>query len=128
MSQAGPRLGLPFLILIGLLFAGLGFGEEDKGVIAFQEFESSCIDLGHYDEKARQLTVRFVNRNTERFYCYSNIPASIWEKLRTLNETGGVGSYLNDTVVRHPEQYPFKELNIRKFKTIPPKRKAGDSK
>jgi len=97
-------------------------------MLTFQEFESSCIDLGHYDEKVRQLTVRFVNRNTERFYRYSNVPAEVWKQLKALNETGGVGNYLNDTVVQHPEKYPFKELMIQSFKSIPKKKKAGDSK
>lgn len=129
MSQAGPAMGLSFLLLVGiLLLPSVSLRAEEKLVLTFQEFESSCIDLGHYDAKAKELTVRFVNRNTERFYRYSNVPTDVWTKLRTLNETGGVGEYLNETVVQHPEKYPFKELAIRSFKTIPKKKKAGDSK
>ncbi len=92
----------------------------------FEEFESSCIDLGHYDAKIKQLTVRFVSPNTERFYRYSNVPAEMWRKLKALNKTGGVGSYLNDAVVRHPEKYPFKELTIHSFKRVSKKKKAGN--
>ena len=103
---------------------------EETNLPTFQEFQSSCIDLGCYDEKAKQLTVRFVNRNAERFYRYSNVPAEVWTRLRKLNETGGVGEYLNETIVQHREKFPFEELTIRKFKTIPipGKKKAGDSK
>jgi hypothetical protein len=100
---------------------------EEK-TMTFQEFHSSCIDLGHYDAKTKDLTVRFVNRNTERFYRYLNVPSVVWKKLKILNETGGVGEYLNDTIVRHPENYPFKELTIRSFKTAPTKKKAGNSR
>ena len=122
-------MGLPFLLLLGLfLLPGLGSRAEEKAVLTFQEFESSCIDLGHYDAKAKELTVRFVNRNTERFYRYSNVPPDVWKKLNGLNETGGVGEYLNETIVQHPEKYPFKEFSIRSFKTIPKKKRAGDSK
>ena|SRR5215203_1992798 len=129
ISKAGPKTGLPFLLWLGIfLLSGESLRAEGKDVITFQEFESSCIDLGHYDAKAKELTVRFVNRNTERFYCYSNVPAEIWKKLNALNETGGVGEYLNETIVHWPEKYPFKELTIKSFKTIPKKKKAGDSK
>jgi hypothetical protein len=122
-------VGLPFLLLVGfLLLPAVCLRAEDKLMLTFQEFESSCIDLGHYDEKAKELTVRFVNRNRERFYRYSKVPTEVWTKLKALNETGGVGEYLNETVVQDPEKYPFKELTIRSFKTIPKKKKAGDSK
>ena len=122
-------MGLPFLLLMGiLLLPGVGFAAEQRTMPTFQEFESSCIDLGHYDQKARRLTVRFVNRNTERFYRYSNVPVEIWKKLNVLNESGGVGEYLNETIVQHPEKYSFEELRIQFFKTIPKKKKAGDSK
>ena len=127
--KAGSAMGLPFLLLAGiLLVSSATFAAEKKTVLAFQEFESSCIDLGHYDAKTKELTVRFVNRNVERFYRYSNVPAEIWKKLNGLNETGGVGEYLNETVVQHPEKYPYKELTIHSFKTIPKKKKAADSK
>lgn len=122
-------MGLPFSLLAGIfVVASVTFAAEKKTMLAFQEFESSCIDLGHYDPKSRELTVRFVNRNSERFYRYSNVSAEIWNKLNTLNEKGGVGEYLNETVVQHPEKYPYHELSIQKFKTIPRKKKAGDSK
>ena len=128
-SKAGPVVGLPFFLLIGiLLLPSVCLQAEEKVVPTFQEFESSCIDLGHYDEKVRQLTVRFVNRNTERFYRYSNVSAEVWKKLNLLNQSGGVGEYLNETIVQHPEKYPFEELTIRSFTTIPKKKKAGDSK
>ena len=122
-------MGLPSLLLLGIfLLPRVDFAAERKAVLTFQEFESSCIDLGHYDAKAKQLTVRFVNRNTERFYRYSNVPAEVWKRLNQLNETGGVGEYLNETVVQHPEKFPYQELTIHKFKTIPKKKRAGDSK
>ena len=128
-AKAGSLLGLPFLFLILISFQpDVGLLAKEDAVLTFQEFESSCIDLGHYDAKAKQLTVRFVNRNTERFYRYSNVPNAVWERLKRLNETGGVGEYLNETIVRYPEKFPYEELIIRKFKTIPKKKKAGDSK
>src|SRR5688572_3292324 len=78
IRKAGPIMGLPFLLLMGiLLLPSVCLPAEKKAVLTFQEFESSCIDLGHYNAKAKELTVRFVNRNTERFYRYSNVPAEI---------------------------------------------------
>jgi hypothetical protein len=128
-SQAGSLLGLPFLLLLGfLLHSHVALAAQEGVVLTFHEFESSCIDLGHYDKKANELTVRFAQRNAARFYQYSNVPIGIWKKLHALNETGGVGSYLNDVVVQHPERYPFRELTIRSFRTISKKKKAGDSK
>jgi hypothetical protein len=92
--KAGPVVGLPFLLLVGLLLqSSASLLAKEEPILTFQEFESTCIDLGHYDEKAQQLTVRFVNRNTERFYRYSNVPTEVWKKLKTMNETGGVGEY-----------------------------------
>jgi hypothetical protein len=130
VSKAGSVMGLPFLLLMGafLFQSNAGVLAKEDPVLTFQEFESSCIDLGHYDDKAKQLTVRFVNRNTERFYRYSKVPAEIWQRLKALNETGGVGEYLNETIVQHSEKFPYEELTIRSFKTIPKKKKAGDSK
>jgi hypothetical protein len=122
-------MSLPFFLLAALfLQSGASLVAKEETVLVFQEFESSCIDLGHYDPKAKKLTVRFVGRSANRFYEYSNVPSAVWKKLNALNETGGVGEYLNETVVQRPEKYPFKELTIRSFKTIPKKRKAGDSK
>ena len=128
-AKAGLIVSLPFLLPAAPLppFGASSLAKE-KALIIFQEFESSCIDLGCYDEKRRQLTVRFVNRNTERFYRYSNVPSSIWKRLNALNQTGGVGNYLNETVVQHPQKYPFEELTIQSFKTVSKKQKAGDSK
>ena len=128
--MAGPVMGLPFLLLAVLIFlqSGVHSWAKEEGVLTFQEFESSCIDLGCYDAKAKALTVRFVNRNTERFYCYSNVPLEVWKKLNALDERGSVGEYLNETIVQHPKKYPFEELTIRSFKTIPKKKKAENSK
>jgi len=117
-------MSLPFLFSVVLLLqSGVSSPAEEKAVITFQEFESSCIDLGHYDAKANKLTVRFVGKKPDRFYCYSNISAEVWKKLNALNDKGGVGEYLNETVVQHPEKYPFKEITISSFKTIPKKKK-----
>ena len=128
-AKAGLIVSLPFLLPAAPLppFGASSLAKE-KALIIFSEFESSCIDLGFYDEKRRQLTVRFVNRNTERFYRYSNVPGRVWKKLNALNQTGGVGNYLNETVVQHPQKYPFEELTIQSFKTLSKKQKAGDSK
>lgn len=93
----------------------------------FEEFASSCIDLGHYDAKKGQLTVRFVNKKTERFYRYSNVRTEVWVKMRQLNESGGVGGYLIETIVQEPKKYPFEELTIREFKITPKKRRIGAS-
>ena len=128
-SQAGPATGLPLFLLLGWL-AGLCFslGAEPTVRWTFQEFTSSCIDLGHYDAKTMQLTVRFVSRHTGRFYRYSNVSAEVWTKLNALNETGGMGGYFNETVVQYPNKYPFKELIIPSFDKIPTKKKAGNPK
>ena len=128
--MAGPVMGLPFFLLAVLIFlhSGVDLPAKEEGVLTFQEFESSCIDLGRYDAKAKELTVRFVNRNTERFYRYSNVPLEVWKKLNALDERGSVGEYLNETIVQHPKKYPFEELTIRSFKTVPKKKKAGNSK
>jgi hypothetical protein len=129
LTRAGSVMGLPFLFLLAMLAGGCsGLAEGRKEARIFQEFRSSCIDLGHYNAKARQLTVRFVSRNTQRFYRYSNIPPEIWTRLNTLNESGGVGNYLIETVVQQPMQYPFEELTIRSFSKLSLKKKAGDSK
>jgi hypothetical protein len=129
IAKAGPVMGLPFFLLTILFFfqSSLNLSAREDAVLTFQEFESSCIDLGHYDAKAKELTVRFVNRNTKRFYRYSNVPVEVWRKLNSLNETGGVGEYLNETIVQRPEKHPFKEFTIRSFKTVPKKKKAGSS-
>ena len=130
LAKAGSLMSLPFL------WSGWeAWGAEDSrgggSLPVFEEFSSSCIDLGRYDAQARQLTVRFVNSKTEtkteRFYRYSNVPREVWEKLLQLNESGGVGAYLNDTIVKYPRQFPFEELRIREFKTAPKKKKAGNS-
>jgi hypothetical protein len=128
-AKAGLFMSLPFLLFIVNLspFCASSLAKEEV-LPAFQEFESSCIDLGCYDEKARQLTVRFLNREPDRFYRYSNVPSRIWRKLNMLNRTGGVGGFLNDAVLQHAEQYPFKELTILNFKIIPKSKKAGNSK
>src|SRR5688572_21692385 len=98
MVKAGPARDLPFFLLAILIFlqSGVDLSAKEDAVLTFQEFESSCIDLGHYDAKAKELRVRFVNRSTERFYCYSNVPVEVWKKLNSLNETGSVGEYLNE--------------------------------
>src|SRR5687768_6397907 len=94
-SKAGSVLSLPFFLVVALFLSSvIVLQAKEKPLPTFEEFESSCIDLGHYDAKVKQLTVRFVNPKTERFYRYSNVPAEIWKKLRALNKTGGVGSYL----------------------------------
>jgi hypothetical protein len=124
--KAGLIVSLPFLVLTTSPFlSSVSSSAKEEPLLTFQEFESSCIDLGCYDEKARQLTVRFANQNSDRFYRYSNVSGRIWKKLNALNRTGGVGNYLNDVVVQHPEKYPFKEFTIQSFKTIPKNKKAG---
>ena len=117
-----------FLLTAFLFQFGVALPAMANTVLTFHEFESSCIDLGRYDAKAKQLTVRFVNRIPEKFYRYSNVPAEVWKTLTSLNKTGGVGEYLNETIVQHREKFPFEELTIRKFRTIPKKKKAEDSK
>ena len=116
LAQAGSILSLPFFWL-ALEGWAVEIPVPAEGSWTFEEFASSCIDLGHYDPKRRQLTVRFVNKKTERFYRYSNVLPDVWAKMRRLNESGGVGSYLTETIVQHPQKYPFEELIIRQFKT-----------
>lgn len=129
-ERAGSLVGLPFLLLLVLLLHfNSSLVAEERAVLTFQVFESSCIDLGHYDRKLQRLTVRFVNRETDRFYCYLNVRPELWSKLQKLNETGGVGNFLNEAIVQHPDKFPFEELTIRKYKTVSAKtKKAGNSK
>jgi hypothetical protein len=128
-AKAGSVRSLPFLLIIGLfLQSNVNTLANEDAVFTFQEIESTCINLAHYDAKTKRLTVRFVDRDTDRFYCYSRISAEIWVTIKALNERdGGVGTYFTTTVVQHPERYPFKKIVIQEFKTIP-KKKAGDSK
>jgi hypothetical protein len=129
LRRAGPAVGLPlFLFTTLLLQSGVSLLAKEEEVLTFQEIGSTCIDLAHYDAKTKQLTVRFVDRDTDRFYRYSKVPTAIWKKVRELNEAGGVGNYFTSMLVQHPEKYPFEKVIIRNFKTIPKKKKAGDSK
>ena len=122
-------MGLPFLLLVAFLLpSGVNCEAKEEAVLAFQQVESTCIDLAHYNAKAKQLTVRYVDRDTDRFYRYSKVPGSIWKKLLQLNQTGGVGNYFVSTIQQHPEEYPFEKILILKFKVIPKKKRAGDSK
>jgi hypothetical protein len=127
-AKAGSTMSLPFIFLVTVLAGGcFSLPGDRKEAWTFQEFQSSCIDLGYYDAKSMELTVRFVNPKTQRFYRYSNVPSEIWGRLIALNETGGVGNYLNETVVGNPKKYPFEELTIRSFNKVPRKKKAGSS-
>jgi hypothetical protein len=125
LVKAGSLLGLPFLWSSRSCWAA-DISRAAKDQPMFEEFTSSCIDLGHYDPKARQLTVRFVGRKPDRFYRYSNVPPEVWKKLRQLNQSGGVGEYLNDAIVKEPKTFPFEELTIRDFKIAPKRKKAGN--
>jgi len=129
LLKAGSAMGLLFLFATTLLLeAGVNSLAKEDAVLTFQKFESSCIDLGHYDAKKKELTVRFVGKKPERFYRYSNVPVEVWQKLNRLNEMGGVGEYLNETIVQHREKFPFEEITIQKFKTIPLAKKKKPEK
>ena len=122
LGRAGSILSLPlFCLTPGGLVAQVLVPRKTRWT--FEEFASNCINLGCYDPKTRQLTVRFVNKKTEKFYRYSNVPAEVWNKLHELNESGGVGGYLNDEIVQYPKKFPFEELTIGEFKTVPNKKK-----
>ena len=127
LAKAGPILGLPFLWP-----TMQGWAEKvqvrAKELWIFDEFASSCIDLGHYNQKTRQLTVRFVGRKAEKFYRYSNVGPEIWDTLGKLNESGGVGGYLIENIVKEPKKFPFEEMVIKEFKIVPKRKKAGNSK
>ena len=127
LAKAGSILSLPFL-WSGLRGWAADASKRAEEPPVFESFSSSCIDLGRYDAKARELTVRFVGRKPDRFYRYSNVPREFWEKLLRLNEAGGVGACLNDTLVRDPKQFPFEELRLKEYKIVPEKKKAGNSK
>lgn len=121
-------MSLPFLFCVGLLLqSGVCLRAQEKAVPVFQKIESTCIDLANYDAKAQLLTTRFVG-DTNQFYCYSRVPKDIWDKIISLNGSGSVGTFFKPTVVEHREKYPFEKIRIWKFKTLPVKRKAGDSK
>lgn len=124
LAKAGSILSLPFL-RTALPGRAAESPAQNGDSLVFEEFASSCIDLGRYDAKSRQLMVRFVGRKPERFYRYSNVPPEIWERLRKLNESGGVGGYLIETVVQNPKKFPFEELTVHKFTVTPGKKKAG---
>lgn len=126
-AKAGSIVSLPFLLLALGLWASTAKA-ADETVLTFQKFESSCIDLGHYDSKIQKLTVRFANRKTESFYRYSNVPERIWKRLRKLNESGGVGNYLHETVLADPKKFPYQEVSLREFQIAVEKKKAGDPK
>ena len=134
LITAGSMVGLPFFLSIPSLLAAV---EKLPGNVplVFEEFTSSCIDLGNYVPQNKELTVRFTGRKPDRFYRYSNVSPEIWEKLRALDKFGGLGSYLNETIVQHPKLFPFEVLTIRGFKISKAtstkkvkKTKAGDSK
>ncbi len=134
LITAGYIVGLPFFLSIPTL---LSAGEKPRGKVptVFEKFTSSCIDLGSYATQTKELTVRFTGRKPDRFYRYSNVPPETWEKLRALDKSGGVGSYLNETIVQNPILFPFEVLTIRGFQISQPpetkkmkKRKAEDSK
>lgn len=134
LITAGSVVGLPFFFSISSARAAEA-KPASKVTPVFDAFTSSCIDLGNYVSKKRELTVRFTGRKPERFYRYSNIPSEVWEKLRVLDKSGGVGGYLNETIVQHPKLFPFKVLTIQEFKVSKSaetkkvkKQKAGDSK
>jgi hypothetical protein len=129
-AKAGSAMGLPLLLLVALfVHYGASLQANENAVLTFQEIESTCINLAHYDAKAKRLTVRFVDRDTDQFYRYSKVPADVWMRIKSLNETkGSVGNYFTSTVVQHSEKYPFEKIFIERFKIIPKKKKAGDSK
>src|SRR4051812_43879915 len=61
VSKAGSIASLPFLLLASafLLHSKLDLRAQEEALPTFQVFDSSCIDLGRYDRKEKQLTVRF---------------------------------------------------------------------
>ncbi|HWN94610.1 MAG TPA: hypothetical protein VNT99_06240, partial [Methylomirabilota bacterium] len=59
LAKAGSMVSLPFLLLTAVVFLGAQSIAREEPVPVFQEFESSCIDLAHYDAGRRELTVRF---------------------------------------------------------------------
>lgn len=115
LITAGSIAGLPFFLSDSLLRAADVRPPREIPPV-FEEFTSSCIDLGNYAAKTRELTVRFTGRKPDRFYRYSNVPPEVWEKLRALNKSGGVGGYLNERIVQHPKLFPFEVLLIQEFK------------
>ena len=134
LFTAGSIVGLPFFLPISTLLAAVE-KPPDKVPPVFEEFTSSCIDLGNYVPQSKELTVRFTGRKPDRFYRYSNVQPEVWKKLRALDKSGGVGGYLNETIVQHPKQFSFEVLIITEFKVSKQagikkvkKRKAGDSK
>jgi len=131
IGKAGSRTSLPFLFLVtltALVVCSTPAQTNHEAVPRFQEFQSSCIDLGNYDADKRQLTVRFVNRKAERFYRYSNVEPEIWTKLQALNERGGIGSYLHETILADAKKHPHEEVTIRRFETVRQKKRAENSK
>ena len=125
--KADPALGL-ILLLCFLLGAAVGLADAPTRP-QFDSIDSTCIDLACYNSSRQELTVRFVNRQRDRFYTYSSVTTNVWQKLKTLDASGAsVGAYFIETVVKHPEKYSFKEIRITDYEVVPSKKKAGDSK
>lgn len=128
-GKAVPGWGLPFSLILCLLVSSNTFaGDSTNQSLTFHIFKSTCLDLGHYDERRKLLTVRFVNGDRERFYRYSHVPEKTWKKLQQLNEKGGVGAYFTDTIVAHPEKFPYERLIMKSFGTLPTKQKSTKTK
>lgn len=134
LITAGSVAGLQFFFSISSVRAAAD-KTTSKVPPVFETFTSSCIDLGNYIPKTKELTVRFTGRKPDRFYRYSNVPLEMWEKIRVLDKSGGVGGYLNETIVQHPKVFPFEVLTIQEFKVSNPvdikkvkNQKAEDSK
>jgi len=126
--RAGSMAGLPFLLLGWLVVTTFTLAAADIQPLQFRRFNSTCIDLAHYDQKARKLTVRYTGKKADHFYRYANVSPKTWQKLRSLNETGGVGKFMNETLVAKPKEHPYEEVTLADFKVIPENRKAGHSK
>jgi hypothetical protein len=117
LAKAGSRVSLPFLLAALLTVEQrLSAGTVEDQVLEFHSITSTCIDLARYDAKRKQLTVRYVGSDEDEFYRYDKVLPAIWERIMTLNKTGGVGTYFVTTVQQHPEQFPFQKMTIRSFK------------
>ena len=114
--RAGSRWSLPFVFLAMLMDFKPAEGAPDQSTPEFKKFTSSCINLGWYDLNTRKLTIRFENGRNNHFYRYENVPPIIWNNLLSLNGSGSVGNYLNETILKHPKKYPSKVITVKAWR------------
>ena len=82
-----------------------GLELANKQEVETQQFDSSNLDQGLYDEAERELFIRFDrDGGTDSLYVYLDVPPSEWEGLVN---AGSHGSYHHDNIRL---EYPYEEI------------------